>query len=667
MICTGPGGTGPRDRRTISVAAASAPTANLRVRVNGGSWQSSLPNPIDASDDIDLQWNSSNASNCTATAGAGFSTGSGNPSSGVDSNVTIPAAGRSDTFTVRCTGSGGADTDSIQVMVRAAASAPPVPTAFFTGPSSPHSINSGDRVRLRYETTNADDCTIEVFESGVRTGRITFSVNSGNTPTAGDRRVGPHTVDTEYSIHCTNATGISPNSPDVEVRIVASPVVSLSANPTSGAAGYLTDVTFNAAGHSGTCDTGYSSGPLGNWGGTVVAGSGNQVISNVGPVGVNGVLRIWCDLNGNGGIDSGERATESLSITVTTISGCTDPIATNFNPLATVDDGSCVYPAAPTADLQIRINNGTPGPWLDSLAGQVRSNDTLELQWTGGGSAASCTATGGAGFDTFGALSGIDQVITPLANDSDTFTVDCDGASDSVSVSVAPNSDLTIDIIDYATSTTYDPATGNYDYVDVEVQVRNGPVPITDRFVAEFGIDRDDSDGIGPFTDTFTIDFPSGIGANTVINIPPDRVRFTDVPFDQAYVEAVVDPGPPSGGDIPETDESNNEDQEMVALLPPDVQMILTIDPEDLVRGGENAILDWDTVAYFNMQCTMTGPTLSVPAWNPAGPPPRPTGQEVVGPINSKSEYTLQCVEPRTNTIYTRQVSVETTGTIEEI
>ena len=34
------------------------------------------------------------------------------------------------------------------------------------------------------------------------------------------------------------------------------------------------------------------------------------------------------------------------------VSGCTDSTATNYDPLATVDDGSCTYPAPPALALQ---------------------------------------------------------------------------------------------------------------------------------------------------------------------------------------------------------------------------------------------------------------------------------------------------------------------------
>ena len=43
------------------------------------------------------------------------------------------------------------------------------------------------------------------------------------------------------------------------------------------------------------------------------------------------------------------------SCTYSPISGCTDPLAQNYDPAATVDDGSCVY--APTTPFSFRDIN----------------------------------------------------------------------------------------------------------------------------------------------------------------------------------------------------------------------------------------------------------------------------------------------------------------------
>ena len=49
--------------------------------------------------------------------------------------------------------------------------------------------------------------------------------------------------------------------------------------------------------------------------------------------------------------------------TPTEISGCTDPTAENYNPLATVDDGSCIYPSTFDGGLFISFDDLAPDNW----------------------------------------------------------------------------------------------------------------------------------------------------------------------------------------------------------------------------------------------------------------------------------------------------------------
>jgi hypothetical protein len=44
-----------------------------------------------------------------------------------------------------------------------------------------------------------------------------------------------------------------------------------------------------------------------------------------------------------------------------------------------------------------------------------------------------------------------------------------------------------------------------------------------------------------------------------------------------------------------------------------------------------------------------------------------PSGNASAGPITSKSEYTLRCVEPNSGTVFTTATTVETQGVLEEI
>jgi hypothetical protein len=87
-----------------------SPTASLEVSINGGPFAPGNPQAIRDTDTIDLQWSSTDSFSCVAIDGPGFSTGSGNPTSGIDS-VDRPARGATETYEVDCDGA----TASIEV------------------------------------------------------------------------------------------------------------------------------------------------------------------------------------------------------------------------------------------------------------------------------------------------------------------------------------------------------------------------------------------------------------------------------------------------------------------------------------------------------------------------------------------------------------------------
>jgi len=61
--------------------------------------------------------------------------------------------------------------------------------------------------------------------------------------------------------------------------------------------------------------------------------------------------------------------------TVAQIHGCTDPLATNYNPSATINDGSCIYDAASVTPFSSYILNSN----LSETSGLIRWNNQI---WT---------------------------------------------------------------------------------------------------------------------------------------------------------------------------------------------------------------------------------------------------------------------------------------------
>ena len=67
---------------------------------------------------------------------------------------------------------------------------------------------------------------------------------------------------------------------------------------------------------------------------------------------------------------------DTCGVCVTSIDGCTDSTATNYDPAATTDDGSCTYPAVLTITTTVCDGASSvmmTGPWWgwDPAAGPV--------------------------------------------------------------------------------------------------------------------------------------------------------------------------------------------------------------------------------------------------------------------------------------------------------
>jgi len=103
ISCPGALNSTATDSVTVNVGAApSAPTVTL----------SANPTSVSSGGSTTLTWSSTNATSCTATAGAGFSTGGATSGSDASSSLTSNT-----TFTVSCTGAGGTGTASASVTV----------------------------------------------------------------------------------------------------------------------------------------------------------------------------------------------------------------------------------------------------------------------------------------------------------------------------------------------------------------------------------------------------------------------------------------------------------------------------------------------------------------------------------------------------------------------
>lgn len=221
---------------------------------------------------------------------------------------------------------------------------------------------------------------------------------------------------------------------------------------------------------------------------------------------------------------------------------------------------------------------------------------------------------------------------------------------------VDPRPNFTRPNVSYAPSTSFDPATGVYDYVDVTFQTQNnGRSPTGSSATYDVRFDRN-NDGVYENTNSGTIpSLAAGAYASPIVQ------RFNSVSFGRVRFHVVID----TGNAVSEVNESDNERGLSNIMLPPPNPGI-TITPDRYqVRNGETVTISWDTMVTYPMQCSVFGPGISTINFDPSIN--STTGSQITSPISAKSQFTITCRELSTNIVFTDTASVETQGVIEEI
>ena len=193
----------------ITVGGLTAPTASIGVRTLGSSdpFTTASPYVLAPGEEIEIEWGSTDASQCLSTSGSNFSTGSS--ISGTDSTVTEPAVGTSETFSVLCSGAGGSTAGSITVEN---------PVRSIEIWTEPIIANLNETVTINWDISGHDpaSCTI--------TGPDGFSLTL--TTSTGSAASGPIAGETDLVLEC-NANGVNPTMDDtVRVRINPTPLES---------------------------------------------------------------------------------------------------------------------------------------------------------------------------------------------------------------------------------------------------------------------------------------------------------------------------------------------------------------------------------------------------------------------------------------------------------
>lgn len=188
LSCTGAGGTATQTV-TVNVSVPPVPAPTLAFAAN--------PATVQSGSAATLNWTATNASTCSASgAWSGTKPTVGSESTG--------ALGADASYSLTCTGAGGAVSKSLTVIV----STPASPTVSLT--ASPTTVTSGGNATLTWSASNSNSCT------------ATADPSNGNwvgaKPVSGSAATGPLTAASNtFSITCTGVGGSASKSVIVTV------------------------------------------------------------------------------------------------------------------------------------------------------------------------------------------------------------------------------------------------------------------------------------------------------------------------------------------------------------------------------------------------------------------------------------------------------------------
>lgn len=196
LQCDNDGGSSPT--LSVSVRVPRVPTTVLDAILNG----STVPYPptiiVAGGDTLSMEWDTTSVESgdlvtCESTAGWGFSTGIGKPASGVDP-VNLPPVNTAATYTVQCTGLGGASQASVEVEH-------PAPAVDIW--VEPALLNTGDTTEVFWEITGRTPANCTLTSAGLSGSPIILSADSGTVTSEAIEG------ETDFILECV-AEGITP-------------------------------------------------------------------------------------------------------------------------------------------------------------------------------------------------------------------------------------------------------------------------------------------------------------------------------------------------------------------------------------------------------------------------------------------------------------------------
>jgi len=113
-------------------------------------------------------------------------------------------------------------------------------------------------------------------------------------------------------------------------------------------------------------------------------------------------------------------------------------------------------------------------------------------------------------------------------------------------------------------------------------------------------------------------------------------------------------------------DVSNNTQCSEITLPVPEPPMSIDADRK-LIRQGQSVEINWAVNVTYQLQCTVRGPGGLTESFDTQIVGSDYTDSSTTGLLTSTGIYQLQCTEPITNTVFSREVRVEMVPNVEEI
>ena len=324
----------------------------------------------------------------------------------------------------------------------------------------------------------------------------------------------------------------------------------------------------------------------------------------------------------------------------------------------------------PDVTLSHRLDD--EGVWSELPTRNIEPGDDLVFRWNSE-NATSCDSVQ---LETHSSHSGMDDDVTePAAGTEDTFAVTCYGPGGAATEEVTIRSVDTLDpdavgggddlpdleptSVSLSDSSFWNPDGANGVWNNVAMRVVFGnygsAVLPTSDVSYRFDLDYDD-DGTYDVTD-ITSDWNGSLAIDATTPVLIGSANNIQAGTHRLRVRIDEDPDR-----VTEANENDNDRSVLVTVPYPNPPMDLNVNRERII-AGDTVEVDWEVSATYPLNCEVFGPGVATSF----ATPPAVTDSGTSDPLESTTEFVLECTNPSSGDTYTESVTVDVEPSFEEI